>query len=77
MWSRKIGIVYELFKVLNEGKIVCLSTPRKDVVMELLRVLNAILIKYQLLVYEGSLDKGKVGNLYVILTHQLIIIITF
>lgn len=70
----KTELVYEvILKVLNEGKIACFSTPRKDVVIELLPRFKRDFQDVSIIgLYEGSTDKGKIGNLYVSTTHQLI-----
>ena len=70
----KTEIVYEvILKALNDNKIVCFATPRKDVVLEIAprfkRDMNQVKI---ISLYSGTPDKHQLGNLYVTTTHQLI-----
>ncbi len=70
----KTEIVYEvILQALNEGKIVCFATPRKDVVLELVPRFKRDFYQVKIVaLYGNSPDKGKIGNLYVSTTHQLI-----
>ncbi len=70
----KTEIVYEvILKALNEEKIVCFATPRKDVVLELVPRFKRDFFQVNIVaLYGNSPDKGKLGNLYVSTTHQLI-----
>jgi competence protein ComFA len=70
----KTEVVYEvILRALNLGNIVCFATPRKDVVLELVPRFKRDFFQVSIVaLYGGSPDKGKVGNLYVTTTHQLI-----
>lgn len=70
----KTEIVYEvILKALNEKKIVCFATPRKDVVLELTPRFKRDFYQVKIVsLYGSSPDKGKFGNLYISTTHQLI-----
>ncbi len=70
----KTEIVYEvILKALNDKKIVCFATPRKDVVLELVPRFKRDFFQVKIVaLYGNSPDKGKIGNLYVTTTHQLI-----
>ncbi|QVK17706.1 DEAD/DEAH box helicase family protein [Mycoplasmatota bacterium] len=70
----KTEIVYEvILKALNNQDIVCFATPRKDVVLELVPRFKRDFYQVDIIsLYGNSPDKGKVGNLYVTTTHQLI-----
>ncbi|HEY8365398.1 MAG TPA: helicase-related protein [Haloplasmataceae bacterium] len=70
----KTEIVYEvILEALNKGKTVCFATPRKDVVLELVPRFKRDFYQVEIVsLYGESNEKGKVGNLYVSTTHQLI-----
>lgn len=70
----KTEIVYEvILTALNEGKVVGFATPRKDVVLELYPRFKRDFYQVEIVaLYGGSQDKGKLGNLYITTTHQLI-----
>lgn len=70
----KTEIIYDvLLKAVNEKKIVCITTPRKDVVLELLPRIRRDFKDLKVVgLYGGSEEKGQVGNVYISTTHQLI-----
>jgi len=70
----KTEIVYEvILTALNEGKVVGFATPRKDVVLELYPRFKRDFCQVEIVaLYGGSQDKGRLANLYITTTHQLI-----
>lgn len=59
-------------KALQEGQRVCLASPRTDVIVELApRFREAFPNMEQAVLYGGSLDRGKQGQLVLATTHQL------
>ncbi len=70
----KTEIVYEvILKALNDNKVICFATPRKDVVLELTPRFKRDFYQVKIVsLYGDSPDKGKLGNLYISTTHQLI-----
>jgi competence protein ComFA len=70
----KTEIVYDvILKAVNEGRTVCFATPRKDVVLELIPRFKRDFQNVEIVgLYGGTSEKGKIGNLYITTTHQLI-----
>lgn len=60
-------------KSLQDGKYVCIATPRSDVVRELAPRLKRVFPDVELTVlYGGSEDRGKMSPLVIATTHQLL-----
>ncbi|WP_226670826.1 DEAD/DEAH box helicase [Metabacillus litoralis] len=58
---------------LNQGKKVCIATPRTDVVLELAPRLKKVFPTTEIsALYGGSEDKDKHASLYISTTHQLL-----
>lgn len=70
----KTEIVYDvILKALNDKKVVCFTTPRKDVVCEITPRFKRDFLNVDIVsLYSGSNDMDKKGNLYISTIHQLI-----
>lgn len=62
-----------LESALGQGKKVCISTPRTDVVLELAPRLKKVFPTIEIsALYGGSEDRNKQSSLYISTTHQLL-----
>ena len=70
----KTEIVYEtIFYALKKGLKVCFTIPRREVVIEISSRLKKVFMENTVVsLYSGSKDQGKIGDIVVCTTHQLL-----